>query len=124
MISLRGGAAVARRLHAPKVGGAIPSLATTARAARVGTRPPCHGVLDAMPAGEASSEVVRIHRESPKKKLNIRASSKPTRAYTPREVSWNAVALALCAFIILAVLASCIAANDRTGDSTIPKELR
>lgn len=41
-----------------------------------------------------------------------------------RSVSLNAVGLALAAFFIFTVLASCIAAVDRMGDSTIPKELR
>jgi hypothetical protein len=40
-----------------------------------------------------------------------------------RGVSVNAVALLIGAFFVFVVLASCIAANDRAGDSFVPREL-
>jgi hypothetical protein len=59
------------------------------------------------------------------KKLNMRASTKAPRVVPPRvSLSVNAVALALCVFFVFAVLASCIAANDRAGDAFVPRELK
>ena len=47
------------------------------------------------------------------------------RADQPRGVRWDHLALGLVALLILAVLASSIAATDRRGiDPVIPQELR